>query len=110
MPTSVVGKEAPANLRLGPLQDRMREMTTGLGRLEGENKNLKKENAELAERVSSQAGDLEKVRQATSSTRNAQKLRLIALGGGLVIFGWITGYALASAVHRPGSKKKYIID
>lgn len=110
MPTSVVGKEAPANLRLGPLQDRMREMESGIAKLERENRDLKEENAGLAESVSTQADDLEKVRRATSSTRNAQKLRLIALGGGLVIFGWITGYALAAAVHRPGSKKKYIID
>ena len=110
MPTSVVGNEAPANLRLGPLQDRMRQMESGMANLEAENKQLKDENTDLANRVTSQAEDLEDVRRATSKTRNAQKLRLIALGGGLVIFGWITGYALAAAVHRPGSKKKYIID
>jgi hypothetical protein len=111
MPVSVVGNEAPANLRLGPLQERMRELETGIGRLENENRELKAENSELGEKVSSQAEDLESVRRATSRSRNMEKLKYIALGGGLVIFGWITGYALASAVHRPGgSKKKYIID
>ena len=111
MPTSVVGKEAPANLRLGPLQERMRELETGIGRLEDENRELKAENDELGKRVSSQAEDLEDVRRATSRARNMEKLKHIALGGGLVIFGWITGYALASAVHKPGgAKKKYIID
>jgi hypothetical protein len=111
MPVSVVGNEAPANLRHGPLQERMRELETGIGRLENENRELKAENSELGEKVSSQAEDLESVRRATSRSRNMEKLKYIALGGGLVIFGWITGYALASAVHRPGgSKKKYIID
>jgi uncharacterized protein YgiM (DUF1202 family) len=110
MSSSVVGKEAPANIRLGPLQNRLRETESSMGKIEGENLKLLEENAELTSRVTSQAEDLEKVLQATSASRNAQKLRLIALGGGLVIFGWLAGYALAATVHRRKSAKKYIID
>jgi hypothetical protein len=34
----------------------------------------------------------------------------MALGGGLVLFGWVTGYALASRSGQSRSKGRLIID
>ena len=53
-------------------------------------------------------GNLKESRGKLAGRKNYQKLSGIALGGGLVVFGWAAGYALASASRRKTAK--YHID
>lgn len=110
MPESVIGRQAPPSVQLGPLKSRVEQMESNLNTLVRENNMLKDENVALNEKVSSLRESLEKSRRSADRTRNLQRTWDIALGGGLVIFGWIAGYALAAASRRKGSTRKYVID
>lgn len=110
MPDSVIGKEIPPALRLGPLQERVKKTERRLNGLVEENKSLQQENATLSEQAGVLEKELEKERSRAAGARNLQRFSGIALGGGLVIFGWITGYALAATSRRRVAKQKYRID
>jgi len=110
MPDSVIGKEAPPALQIGPLRQRMKETENRLGRLVEENKDLQGGNESLSERVTLLEEELASSRSVASRARNSQRFQGVALGGGLVIFGWITGYALASRTGRRKSPGKLVID
>ena len=110
MPESVIGRTAPPSVQLGPMKSRMEQMESNLSSLGRENNMLRDENTALNEKVSTLRESLEKSERSADRTRNLQRTWDIALGGGLVIFGWITGYALASASKRKSSNRKYVID
>lgn len=110
MPNSVIGTKAPPVIQLAPLQERAREAEARLGKLSRENDDFRERNESLAERAASLEAELEETRELTSGARNSRRLQGMALGGGLVLFGWITGYALASRSGQAKSKGKLIID
>jgi hypothetical protein len=110
MPESVVGLEAPAVIQVGPLRRKAEEMEGNLTRLVRENNTLKDENEKLLSRVTALGEDVEGYREKVAGARNYQRLSTIALGGGLVIFGWVAGFALASASRRKAGKTKYRLD
>ncbi len=110
MPESVVGFEAPAVIQVGPLRRKAEEMEGNLTRLVRENNTLKDENEKLLSQVTALGEDVEGYREKVAGARNYQRLSTIALGGGLVIFGWVAGFALASASRRKAGKKKYRLD
>ncbi len=110
MPDSVIGRESPPALKLGPLQERVKKMDSRLSGLVEENKSLQQENVTLSEQAGALEKELEKARSRAAGARNLQRFSGVALGGGLVIFGWITGYALAATSRRRGAKQKYRID
>lgn len=110
MPSSVIGSQAPQSVQVGPLRERMKEMEADLSRLAGENTALQEGNRNLSERAAALEKELEKSRQTVAGRKSDQRLWGIALGGGLVIFGWATGYALAIASRRKVSRGKYLID
>lgn len=109
MPESVIGQEAPPALQLGPLQKRNREIESSLGTLAKEKNALLDENGILVEKVRTLEGEIEEARSSDSWARAFRRFGGMALGGGLVIFGWITGYALAAISRRKGTKPKYRI-
>ncbi len=109
MPESVIGREPPPGLRLGPLQKRNKEIEENLAALAKEKNALQDENGKLGERVRTLEGELEEARSSVSWARALRRFGGMALGGGLVIFGWITGYALAALSRRRGTKPKYRI-
>jgi len=110
MPDSVVGEKAPAVVRLEPLQERAGAAEARVGKLSRENDGFKERNESLAGRVASLEADLEEARGLASGARRSRRLQGMALGGGLVLFGWVTGYALASRSGQARSKGKLIID
>ncbi len=110
MPESVVGPDAPPAVQIGPLRRKAEEMEGNLTRLVRENNTLKDENEKLLSRVTDLGKDVEECRKKVAGARNYQRLSTIALGGGLVIFGWVAGFALASASRRKASKAKYRFD
>jgi hypothetical protein len=110
MPNSVIGKEAPPAVRIGPLRERMKETESRLGRLVEENNGLQGRNESLSERVTLLEEELASSRSVVSRARNSKMFQGVALGGGLVIFGWITGYALASRSGRKRMHGKLVID
>jgi hypothetical protein len=110
MPNSVVGGKAPAVVQLEPLQERARAAEARVGKLSRENDGFKERNEGLAERVATLEEELEEVRGLASGTRSSRRLQGMALGGGLVLFGWVTGYALASRSGQSRSKGRLIID
>lgn len=110
MPDSVIGEKAPAVVQLEPLQERAKAAEARVGKLSRENDGFKERNESLAERAVSLEAELEEARELSSGARNSRRLQGMALGGGLVLFGWITGYALASRSGRSKSKGKLIIE
>jgi hypothetical protein len=110
MPESVVGLDPPPAVQVGPLRRKAEEMEGNLTRLVRENNTLKDENEKLLSRVTDLGEDVEKYRKKVAGARNYQRLSAIALGGGLVIFGWVAGFALASSSRRREKKGKYRFD
>jgi len=110
MPDSVVGGEAPAVVQLEPLQERTRAAEARVGKLSRENDGFRERNESLEERVVSLVEDLDEARELASGARGSRRLQGMALGGGLVLFGWVTGYALASRSGQSKSKGRLIID
>jgi hypothetical protein len=110
MPVSVIGKEAPPAVQIGPLRQRMKETESRLGKLTEENKVLQGRNESLSARVTLLEEELASSRSVVSRARNSKVFQGVALGGGLVIFGWITGYALASRTGRRKAQGKLVID
>jgi hypothetical protein len=110
MPNSVVGGKEPAVVQIEPLQERARSAEARVGKLSRENDGFKERNEGLAERVASLEEDLEEARGLASGARGSRRLQGMALGGGLVLFGWVTGYALASRSGQSRSKGRLIID
>ncbi len=110
MPESVVGLEAPATVQVGPLLRKAEEMEGNLTRLVRENSTLKNENEKLLSQVTDLGEEVEKYQKKIAGARNYQRLSTIALGGGLVIFGWVAGFALAVASRRKKGKGKYRFD
>lgn len=109
MPETVIGAEIPATVQLGPIRERMSSLEEDLERVAGENAGLREENRALAERAGTLEGELAKIRRAANSAQSHQKFWGVALGGGLVIFGWLAGYALATVSRRQSTKHKYKI-
>lgn len=101
---SGIGAEAPASLRLGPLQERVSGLEASVGRLEGERASLQEENRRLGERVAELEDALSRSRREAAEARTSGRLGVMALGGGLVILGWIAGYALAALRRRGGTR------
>jgi hypothetical protein len=110
MPDSVVSGEPPAGIQLGPLKAKAKEAEARFERVSLENSELKEKNSGLEERVAFLEEELEEVEDIVSGARTSRRLQGMALGGGLVLFGWLTGYALASRSGQPRSKGKLIID
>jgi len=110
MPDSVVRDKAPPAVQLGPLQGRVKEAEARLGKLVRENDDLNGRNDSLAERVTLLEEELEDSRGLASGARSSRRLQGMALGGGLVLFGWVTGYALAARSGQKRAKGKLIID
>ena len=110
MPDSVVGGEAPAVVQLEPLQERTRAAEARVGKLSRENDGFRERNESLEERVASLVEDLDEARELASGARSSRRLQGMALGGGLVLFGWVTGYALASRSGQAKSKGRLIVD
>lgn len=107
---SIVGRKPPAALQLGPLRARLKDLEVNLGEQLEENEVLREDSARLAERVAVLEKDLKKSQKIVAESRSYQRLWGIALGGGLVIFGWIAGYSLAALSRRRGSKRKYHLE
>jgi hypothetical protein len=110
MPNSVIGLDAPPAVQIGPLRRKAEEMESNLTRLVRENSSLKAENEKLLAQVTDLGEGAEDYREKIAGARNYQRLSAIALGGGLVIFGWVAGFALAVASRRRDVKKKYRLD
>lgn len=110
MPESVISEETPAAVQLGPLQARVKETDARFEKISRENGELKEKNSGLETRVAVLEGELEEVEDLVSGARTSRRLQGMALGGGLVLFGWLTGYALASRSGQARSKGKLIID
>jgi hypothetical protein len=110
MPESVVGTDAPPAVLVGPLRRKAEEMEGNLTRLVRENSSLKNENEALLSQVADLGEGVETYQKKIAGARNYQRLSAIALGGGLVIFGWVAGFALAVASRRKEVKTKYRLD
>lgn len=110
MPESVIGRKSPPSIQLEPLRQRVKELDGTVDRLKEENSTLREDNEGLSKRADSLGSELEGARTTASSARSYQRFWGVALGGGLVIFGWITGFALASISRRRGTKQKYRFD
>lgn len=100
---SAVGSELPASIRLGPIQERVSGLEVSLRNLEEEKKNLQEENVRLGSRVGELEKSYERARKEVADARASGRFREIALGGGLVIIGWLAGYAL----RRRGGSSRY---
>ena len=110
MPDSVVGKKAPAVVRLAPLQERAEEAEARLKRLARDNEGFNERNASLEERVAALQEELDEARELASGARSSRRLQGMAIGGAFILFGWVTGYALASRSGQAKSKGRLIID
>jgi len=110
MPESVIGRKSPPSVQLEPLRQRVKELDGSVDRLKEENSTLREDNERLSKRLDSLGSELEGAKSSAISARSYQRFWGVALGGGLVIFGWITGFALASISRRRGTKQKYRID
>jgi len=110
MPDSVISRDAPPAVQIGPLRRKAEEMEGNLTRLVRENSSLKDENEKLLAQVTDLGEGAEDYRKKIAGARNYQRLSAIALGGGLVIFGWVAGFALAVASRRKKGKGKYRFD
>ena len=106
---SVVDTRTPAEAELAPLRQRLGTLETGLDKATEENGVLTKENEKLTGEVTVLQRDLDDSRRLLRNSRSYQRLWGVALGGGLVIFGWITGYALAARSRKKSSSGKYTL-
>lgn len=102
---SAVGSELPASVRLGPVQERVAALETNLQTLEAEKKGLQEENARLGSRVGELEQSFARAKKEAVDARATGRFREMALGGGLVILGWLAGYAL----RRRGGSSRYRI-
>jgi uncharacterized protein YgiM (DUF1202 family) len=91
---SAVKNEPPASLRLGPMQERLAALESTASDLETEKKGLAEENARLATRVGELETACDKAKKEVAEVRSAGHFREIALGGALVIIGWLAGFAV----------------
>lgn len=103
-----VGAEPPASTRLGPLQERVGALETGVQELAAEKTALQEENARFSSRVGELEQSLARSRKEAADARAAGKTGAIALGGGLVILGWLAGYGFAAARRRGASTRYHL--
>jgi hypothetical protein len=105
---SGIGADAPPSLQLEPLRERLAALEAGTSRLEGERAGLQEENARLGARVGELEESLARTRKDATDARASGRTGAVALGGGLVIVGWLAGYAFA-ALRRRGGGTRYTI-
>ena len=105
---SGIGADAPESLQLEPLRERVATLAAGASRLESDRAGLQEENLRLDSRVGELEQSLARARKEAVDVRASGRTWAIALGGGLVILGWIGGYAFA-ALRRRGGGTRYTI-
>ncbi len=101
---SGIGVEPPASLQLEPLRERLAQLEAGTGGLESERAALQAENLRLGSRVGELEQSLARARKDADEVRTSGRLGVLALGGGLVIVGWIAGFAFASLRRRSAAR------
>jgi len=106
---SAVGREAPAVSLVGPLQDRVGGLEASVASLEAERDTLRADNTALEARVGELEEALERARRDAASARGSGRFREMALGGGLVVLGWIAGFAFAALRRRRAAGTRYTI-
>lgn len=103
-----IGAEPPAALRLAPLQERVSGLETSVQELAAERTSLQEENARLSSRVGELEQSLGRAQKEAAAARSSSRIGEVALGGGLVIVGWLAGYGFAAARRRSGSTRYHI--
>jgi hypothetical protein len=88
------------------MQERLAVLETSVTALETEKTALAEENARLAARVGEIEAAYDKSKKEVANVRSAGHFREIALGGGLVIIGWLAGFA----VRRRSGSGRYQIE
>lgn len=107
---SAIGGEPPASIQLGPVQERLAALEAGAQDLENQKQSLQHENIRLGSRITELETQLARAKKEIIDTRSSGRFKELALGGGLVIVGWLAGYALAALSRRRGGSSRYRIE
>lgn len=105
IPESGVGAEEPALARVGPLEERVAALESERATLASESRSLREERGRASSRVAALESELAQVRGDKASSRTMARVTAMALGGALVIVGWIAGWAFASRGRSRGGTR-----
>lgn len=109
LPETGVGTNAPAVNSLGPMQERIAGLEARVAESEGEKTALREENSRLGARISELEQTVQHSSGAVAAAKSSVRFREMALGGGLVILGWLAGYGFAAARRSRRGATRYEI-